>query len=131
MINWFNVQYYNQGNENYTSYNQIFVESTTTGSTDSSFPGTAIEEVAGSSTSPNSYQTYGSPTVPQNAMIVGGILSASYGSSGYNDPTDLGDWIVQAGTDYGYVGGAMVWQFTNTTTSSVTMTSGTWLSDVY
>jgi hypothetical protein len=131
MINWFNVQYYNQGNENYTSYNQIFVESTTTGYTYPWFPGTAIEEVAGSSTSPYSYQNYGSPTVPQNAMIVGGILAPSYGSSGYNDPTDLGDWIAQAGTTYGYVGGAMVWQFTNTTTSSVTMTSGTWLSDVY
>ena len=129
IINWFNVQFYNQGCENYVSYSQIFVESTTTGSEYPWFPGTAIEEVAGSSTSPYSYQKYSSPTVPQNVMLVGGLLAASFGSSGYVDPTDLGNWISQAGTNYGYVGGAMVWQFTNTTTYG--MTTGTWLSDVY
>jgi len=118
LIDFFNNQFYNQGT-NYTTYDECFVAGP------SDFPGTAIEEIAGTT---DTSGLYVAPwTVPQSAQVFGALLDASLGSSGYVAPATVNTWMTSALSTYGFNSGAFVWFYQ----TSVSPTSQSWVDTVY
>jgi hypothetical protein len=91
LIDWYNLQYYNQGATVYTTYQDNFVSC-------SAFPGTAVLELKG-----------------LNAMVaVGKPVTTSDASNGWVDPSTLAQWLQQA-NQAGWCGGAMYWEYPSDT----------------
>ena len=91
LIDWYNLQYYNQGGDVYTSY-QDLVNSC------SAFPGTAVSEL-------NVKTKYG--------IAVGKPATSADASNGYVDPSTLVQWLQQAHDEHGWCGGVMYWEFSH------------------
>jgi len=87
-IDWYNLQYYNQGVKAYVSYEDLFAQS-------SSFPGTAVLELS---------KTLHS----KQGLAVGKPVKT--GSNGFVDVVTLTSWLQQAQKS-GWCGGAMIWQY--------------------
>lgn len=91
-IDWFNVQFYNQGATCYVDYAGIFANS---GGNGCVFPGTSVSEIA----------SYG---LPLSKIVVGKFISGG-GGSGYVDPQSLSAYFKQASSSIGWSGGLMLW----------------------
>jgi hypothetical protein len=89
-----NIQYYNQ-TPDYNSYTPIFQIGPL------SFPQTAIHQVI----------TNG---VPANRVVLGTFLQTGDGSNLPNSPSQWHTWVNQAFMDFGWHGGAMVWEYHST-----------------
>jgi len=89
LIDWYNVQYYNQGPLNYVHYADLFQASL-------SFPGTAVLELTVNS-------IYG--------IVVLKPATENDASSGFVDPSTLAQWIEEAQSQAGWCGGVGWWQF--------------------
>jgi chitinase len=74
-VNFFNVQWYNQGPTCYTTYTSLFTQSNVD-SVCPSFPGTSFSEIVG----------YG---VPASKLVLGKPLQPSDASTGYVSASDL------------------------------------------
>src|SRR5205823_826859 len=70
-INWYNIQYYNQGISTYNTYQDLFVAS-------SNQPGTAVHEL----------NTEAQP-IPLSKIVVGKLILTSDGGSGWVSPYSL------------------------------------------
>ena len=92
-IDWFNIQFYNQGTTMYVDYNGLFIES------GGSFPGTSVQEIV----------SYG---IPQDKIVIGKYMRQDIdGSDGYVDPTDLNIYLAKANVSFGFIPSVMVWQY--------------------
>lgn len=89
-INFFNVQFYNQGAGCYTDYNGLFVSSCST------FPGTAVEQI----------QKAG---IPINKIVVGKYITTGDASNGFVAPATLHQFFDQAKSQLGWNAGVMAW----------------------
>ena len=93
LIDWYNIQFYNQGSSGYNSYEELFIEST------GSFPGTAVKNII-------------EKGVPQEKVVIGKpVTSGDAANTGWVDPTSLGEWAARAKQEFGWDAGIMTWQY--------------------
>jgi len=88
LIDWYNLQYYNQGGSTYVSYQDLVVAC-------KAFPGTALAELKLNS---------------KQGVAVGKPVTTGDASNGWVDPKDLVLWLQKAKSEFGWCGGAMYWQ---------------------
>ncbi|KZP24588.1 glycoside hydrolase family 18 protein [Athelia psychrophila] len=91
LVDWWNVQFYNQGTTEYTTCAGLFTQSS------SSWPQTSLFEIAASG-------------VAQNKLVVGKPATSADATNGYIDPATLAG-CVQTAAATGWSGGVMVWEF--------------------
>jgi len=99
-IDFYNVQFYNQGASCYTDYNGLFKSSCST------FPGTSVSEINAAG-------------VPLAKIVVGKPVTIGDAGNGHVEPATLGGWFRQGASELGWNGGIMGWQWgeKNTLTS--------------
>jgi chitinase len=99
-INFYNLQFYNQGTDCYVDYDGLFKSSC------SNFPGTSVSEI----------HAYG---VPLEKIVVGKPVTGSDAGNGWVEAATLGGYFRQAASELGWNGGIMGWQWgeKNTLTS--------------
>jgi len=105
-INFFNVQFYNQGASCYVDYNGLFVKSC------SNFPLTAVQEIA-------------SGGIPLSKIVVGKYILTSDASNGYIAPATLHTYFQTAQTNLGWNAGVMAWVWGDASTAAA------WIRAVY
>jgi len=88
LIDFYNVQFYNQGDTQYNTYSELFVKA------NGFFSGTSVSEIINRG-------------IPSNKIVVGGDAS----NTGLVSATDLGNWCSQAFTQFGWYAGVFFWQF--------------------
>ncbi|PBK72370.1 glycoside hydrolase [Armillaria solidipes] len=91
LIDWYNVQFYNQGATEYTTCAGLLTTSSST------WPNTALFQIANSG-------------VPLAKLVIGKPATASDAGSGYMTTSTLAACI-QTAKNQGWNGGAMVWQY--------------------
>ncbi|KAK0467057.1 glycoside hydrolase family 18 protein [Desarmillaria tabescens] len=91
LIDWYNVQFYNQGATEYTTCTGLLTTSSST------WPKTALFQIANSG-------------VPLNKLVIGKPATASDASSGYMTTSTLASCL-QTARNQGWNAGAMVWQY--------------------
>lgn len=89
-INFFNVQFYNQGTSCYTDYNGLFIKSCTT------FPQTSVQEIAKAG-------------IPLSKIVVGKYIAQGDASNGWIAPATLHTYFTQAKSAIGWDAGVMAW----------------------
>ena len=93
MIDFYFVQFYNQGDTQYNTYDGLFIKATGT------FAGTSVKEIA-------------SRGVPLQKIVVGKPLTEiDATNTGFVNQTVLGQWTLKAFDDFGWFAGAGHWQF--------------------
>jgi chitinase len=99
-IDFYNVQFYNQGLNCYTDYNGLFKSSC------SNFPGTSVAEIHAAG-------------IPLEKIVVGKPVTIGDAGNGYVEPAALGGHFRQAASELGWNAGIMGWQWgeKNTLTS--------------
>jgi chitinase len=95
-VDWFNMQFYNQGATCYTTFETLF-KSSNAGNACPSFPYTSVSEIA----------AYG---VPLEAIVVGKPLDSGDAGSGYVPPDSLHVFVTQAAS-LQWNAGVMNWQW--------------------
>jgi len=90
-IDFFNIQFYNQGQGTYNSYETIFTY-------EADFPDTAIKEMINNG-------------IPADKLVVGKPTKVSYASNGWVDACNLHKWGYQAYIEYGWNAGFMGWMW--------------------
>ncbi|KAK0188965.1 glycoside hydrolase family 18 protein [Armillaria mellea] len=100
MIDWYNVQFYNQGTDEYTTCDGLLNTSSET------WNGTALFQIADNG-------------VDLSKLVIGKPATASDASNGYMDPDTLATCLGTA-KDQGWDGGAMVWQYPHGDVSWIT-----------
>jgi hypothetical protein len=93
MIDFYNIQFYNQGSTKYDSYQELFTQSTGV------FSGTSVKEIMNRGI-PREKIIVGKPATPGDVM-----------NTGYVDSAQLGQWAAQAKNEFGWWSGFMIWQF--------------------
>jgi len=107
LIDWYNIQFYNQGSTEYTTANGLLTESSST------WPQSALFQIAANG-------------VDLNKIVIGKPATASDASNGYMDPSTLATCLQQAQSQ-GWSAGAMVWQYPHATSSWIaTVRAGSW-----
>jgi len=106
-IDFFNVQFYNQGASCYEDYRGIFLDAGNC----KSFPGTSVREIA----------EYG---VPVEKLVVGKPVTTSDASNGWVSGPNLGSFVRQARDDFGWNSGIMGWVWRDSST-------GDWIRSIY
>eukprot|EP00475_Leptophrys_vorax_P023967 TRINITY_DN3298_c0_g1_i1.p1 TRINITY_DN3298_c0_g1~~TRINITY_DN3298_c0_g1_i1.p1 ORF type:complete len:322 (-),score=77.99 TRINITY_DN3298_c0_g1_i1:69-1034(-) len=92
-IDWYNVQFYNQGAGCYVDYNGLFENSC------SNFPQTSVKEIMRNA------------GVPANKIVVGKPVTTSDAGSGYLTAGEFGNLLRQAYSEGLEVGGFMGWKW--------------------
>ena len=92
-IDFYNVQFYNQGNTRYDSYAELFTNAT------GFFSGTAVKQIIDRGV-PSDKIVIGKPATPADAA-----------NTGYVSPQDLGLWGVQGFNQFQWKTGYMFWQY--------------------
>ncbi|EIN12384.1 glycoside hydrolase family 18 protein [Punctularia strigosozonata HHB-11173 SS5] len=91
LIDWYNVQFYNQGTTEYTTCSGLLTTSSST------WPNSALFQISASG-------------VPINKLVIGKPANSGDASNGFIDPTTLAGCLSQAKAK-GWSAGAMVWEF--------------------
>lgn len=92
-IDFYNVQFYNQGDTKYNTYQELFVQSS------SVFSGTAVYEIM-------------KRGIPAKKIIVGKpVTQADAANTGLVNHDELGKWAGQAYAQNKWYGGIMYWQY--------------------
>ncbi|KAJ7242176.1 glycoside hydrolase superfamily [Mycena haematopus] len=91
LIDWYNVQFYNQGASEYTTCAGLLTASSST------WPQSAVFQIAANG-------------VPLNKIVIGKGATASDATNGYMDPGTLATCLGQAKSQ-GWSAGAMTWQY--------------------
>ncbi|KAJ7091400.1 glycoside hydrolase family 18 protein [Mycena belliarum] len=92
LIDWYNIQFYNQGASEYTTCSNLLTASSGT------WPNTALFQIAASG-------------VPLSKLVIGKPASVALGpGGGYMDASTLASCVSQA-KNQGWSGGAMVWEY--------------------
>jgi len=105
-INFFNVQFYNQGTSCYVDYNGLFVTSC------SVFPSTSVGEIAKAG-------------IPLSKIVVGKYIATSDASNGYIAPGTLHTYFTQAKSNLNWNTGVMAWVWGDSASAS------SWIHAVY
>jgi hypothetical protein len=105
LIDWYNIQYYNQGASSYVSCNTLFNKA------GSWFPGTSIFELNESA------------DIPLYKLVVGKPALSSDASNGYMSASALSE-CMQDAQEKGWNGGMMVWQYPNANTAWISHIRG-------
>mmetsp|Transcript_10953 Transcript_10953/g.21740 ORF Transcript_10953/g.21740 Transcript_10953/m.21740 type:complete len:1383 (+) Transcript_10953:208-4356(+) len=92
-IDWLNIQYYNQGQGVYTTYDDLFVEGNHAISLKS-----AVQEINNNG-------------LPYSAIVVGKPISLSDASNGHVSPEVLSGYVAKANAELGWNGGVMFWMW--------------------
>ena len=93
MINFYNIQFYNQGDSKYDSYEELFIAST------GYFNGTSVKEII-------------SKKVSSKKIVVGKpVTQGDASNTGFVPASDLGSWTTKGYTDLKWYGGVMYWQY--------------------
>lgn len=93
MIDFYNVQFYNQGDTKYDTYETLFLNS------GSFFSGTAVKEIIARG-------------IPAKKIVVGKpVTSGDAANTGFVPSASLGEFVSRAYTDFGWYGGVMFWQY--------------------
>lgn len=111
-IDFFNIQFYNQGNDNYNTYEKIFINSGI------NFPYSSIYEISNQNDLING--------LPIDKLVYGTYLQSNDGS-GFHDPTLIKQYMEQANKDLNWNSGTMLWLW-NTTGNP---TAITWYNTIY
>eukprot|EP01103_Thecamoeba_quadrilineata_P003252 TRINITY_DN13049_c0_g1_i1.p1 TRINITY_DN13049_c0_g1~~TRINITY_DN13049_c0_g1_i1.p1 ORF type:complete len:340 (+),score=64.76 TRINITY_DN13049_c0_g1_i1:44-1021(+) len=104
-VDFFNLQFYNQGASCYEDYNGIFTSSC------SNFPGTSVQQI-------NSYG------IPMNVILIGKPVLVTDASNGYVPPATLGQYLQQA-SSIGWSSGVMGWVWHDQQTNQ------NWIDSIY
>ncbi|KAF8552691.1 glycoside hydrolase family 18 protein [Imleria badia] len=117
LIDWYNVQFYNQGTSEYTTCSGLLTAST------SAWPQTALFQIAASG-------------VSLDKLVIGKPATSSDANNGYIDPSTLASCVSQAASkgwcqfsqiSYPEDAGVMAWQYPDATSSWITTVRGnTW-----
>ncbi|KAF8202263.1 glycoside hydrolase [Pholiota molesta] len=100
LIDWYNVQFYNQGASEYTTCANLLTASSST------WPQTAVFQIASSG-------------VPMSKIVIGKPATTSEASNGFMSTSTLASCLQQAQAK-GWNGGAMVWQWNQAPSSWIT-----------
>ncbi|KIP08831.1 glycoside hydrolase family 18 protein [Phlebiopsis gigantea 11061_1 CR5-6] len=100
LIDWYNVQFYNQGTTEYTTCAGLLTASSST------WPNTALFQIAASG-------------VPQSKLVIGKPATSSDASNGYMSTSTLASCVSQA-KNQGWTGGVMVWEFPDAASAWIT-----------
>jgi chitinase len=92
-IDWYNVQFYNQGASCYVDYSGLFQSSC------SNFPGTSVQEIINNG------------GIPANKIVVGKPVTGADGGSGFIDGGTFGNLLRQAESSGIQIGGYMGWKW--------------------
>lgn len=94
-INWYNVQFYNQGSSDYSTYDTLF------NSADGWANGTAVTQIAAAG-------------VPMSKIVVGKpVTPADADNTGYVDVNTLASFFSQAVSQTSWSAGCMGWEYSN------------------
>lgn len=105
LIDFYNVQFYNQGDTRYNSYDELFVKAS------GFFSGTSVKEIIARG-------------VPSHKIVVGKpSAQIDVMNTGLVSFTDLGAWTSRAFTDLGWYAGVMFWQYRSDPDGTVVRTS--------
>ncbi|CCM01822.1 uncharacterized protein FIBRA_03890 [Fibroporia radiculosa] len=104
MIDWYNVQFYNQGASEYTDCTGLLTQSSST------WPKTSVFEIAAAG-------------VDLNKLVIGKPATASDATNGYMDPATLATCVDQA-KGKGWNAGVMVWEFPSASQSWISTVRG-------
>ncbi|KAH8112366.1 glycoside hydrolase family 18 protein [Phellopilus nigrolimitatus] len=102
LIDWYNVQFYNQGSSEYTTCSGLLTTSSST------WPKTALFQIAASG-------------IDQDKLVIGKPATSSDASNGYIAPATLATCVSQAKSQ-GWNAGVMVWEYPDAAAS--------WISSV-
>jgi len=91
LIDWYNVQFYNQGTNEYTTCNGLLTTSSST------WPNSALFQIAASG-------------VPLSKLVIGKPANSGDASDGYMSTSTLAGCVAQA-KNQGWNAGVMVWEF--------------------
>lgn len=97
-IDFYNVQFYNQGQGCYINYEGIFINSRIGGCSNTAFHGTSVSEISQSG-------------VPLNKIVLGKPFLRSDAGNDFVNVGDLKTWIDKARNDLGWNAGIMTWQW--------------------
>ncbi|KAI5117051.1 hypothetical protein M0805_005290 [Coniferiporia weirii] len=107
LIDWYNIQFYNQGTSEYTTCAGLLTESSST------WPQSAVFQIAASG-------------VSLNKIVIGKPATTSDANNGYIAPATLATCLEQAKSQ-GWSAGAMVWEFPDAAASWIsTVRSDSW-----
>ncbi|KAJ6454362.1 glycoside hydrolase [Mycena sanguinolenta] len=93
LIDWYNIQFYNQGASEYTTCAGLLTTSSNT------WPQSAVFQIAANG-------------VSLNKLVIGKPATTGDATTGYMDPATLSTCLVQAAAQ-GWSAGAMTWQYPN------------------
>ncbi|KAJ7833469.1 glycoside hydrolase [Mycena leptocephala] len=91
LIDWYNVQFYNQGTSEYTTCDNLLTTSSST------WPGSAVFQI-------------GASGVPLSKIVIGKPAGTGDGNSGFMSASTLATCLATA-KNKGWTGGAMVWEY--------------------
>ncbi|KAI0705198.1 glycoside hydrolase family 18 protein [Cytidiella melzeri] len=100
LIDWYNVQFYNQGTTEYTTCAGLLTTSSST------WPNSALFQISASG-------------VPLSKLVIGKPATSSDASNGYMSTSTLASCVSQA-KNKGWTGGVMVWEFPDAASSWIT-----------
>eukprot|EP01084_Bolivina_argentea_P258431 435676_1 len=112
-IDWYNVQFYNQGSTTYSSFTTLFVQAVGW-----SLQSSVYEMINGD----NDFNV----AIPQSKIVVGKIATTADGSVGYMSPTSFQNVLETAITSSTYPtwnAGFMLWQYTSDEAQSFIMSN--------
>ncbi|EED77818.1 hypothetical protein POSPLDRAFT_120960 [Postia placenta Mad-698-R] len=104
LIDWYNVQFYNQGVTEYTDCTGLLTQSSTT------WPGTSLFEIAAAG-------------VSLDKLVIGKPAVAADATNGFMDASTLASCVSQAQAK-GWDAGVMVWEFPSASTSWISTVRG-------
>ncbi|KAI0083913.1 glycoside hydrolase family 18 protein [Irpex rosettiformis] len=104
LIDWYNVQFYNQGSTEYTTCSGLLTQSSST------WPGSALFQIASSG-------------VPVSKLVIGKPATQGDASSGFMSASTLASCVAQA-KNQGWNGGVMVWEFPDAAASWIATVRG-------
>jgi len=107
-IDWYNIQFYNQGVTCYVDYVGLFTNS----SSCPPFPGTSVKEIEATG-------------VPLSKIIVGKYVHPNDAGNGWIDPATMGQYFQQANSQLGWNSGVMGWEWYDNVTGAA------WIDAIY
>ncbi|KAJ7504342.1 glycoside hydrolase family 18 protein [Mycena galericulata] len=105
LIDWYNVQFYNQGTAEYTTCAGLLTASSTT------WPGSALFQI-------------GASGVPLSKLVIGKPAGTGYANNGFMDAATLAGCVATAKSE-GWTGGAMVWEYPGAAAAWIQTVRGT------
>ncbi|KAF8133350.1 glycoside hydrolase family 18 protein [Boletus edulis] len=107
LIDWYNIQFYNQGSTEYTTCAGLLTTSSST------WPESALFQIAANGAS-------------LDKLVIGKPGTTKEAKTGYIDPTTLASCVAEAASE-GWDAGVMVWQYPEATSSWIeTVRGSTW-----